>query len=519
MCLDSPILNVLIVDDELPIREELRSFDWRSHGACLIGECDNGSDALEFCCNNFPDVVISDIEMPMMDGLSLFQHLKIIAPATQLVVLTCHKDFEYVSQALHLGALDYIVKVNMQDSHLAEVLDKARTLIQSNRRVDFDKKRLRRNSISRIFRKFRSQEYNLAQLQQQLAALGVLLKGPTYLPLIFFNTSSQDSESVLFEIQEYFAECDIFSKEGYDGWFPLSSSCILLWPDDARNCSSECIKEKLGRIMTNIQKILNEHFPYLTTEVRTHGIIGKPISTVGQFPEYFSSLHQWEEFPFYFPNNNLFVEPFPHFYPIPNHQWMEMWERGLQLRQNRTRLCHFIDSTFAEWVRKGSFEPIMVRRFCNLWLAELLLSKQDVLLVSKINHELDSAFTFDELIDRILFWLNNKNRTMLHPEMRCALVYIDGHLGNTVTLSTVAEEIGLSPQYLSRLFHQEVGQPFNQYLTEKRIEKAMYYLNNSNLRVYEIAEKVGLPNYRYFSNVFKKRTGVTPVEYRKGINI
>ena len=65
MCLDSPILNVLIVDDELPIREELRSFDWRSHGACLIGECDNGSDALEFCCNNFPDVVISDIEMPV----------------------------------------------------------------------------------------------------------------------------------------------------------------------------------------------------------------------------------------------------------------------------------------------------------------------------------------------------------------------------------------------------------------------------------------------------------------------
>jgi two-component system response regulator YesN len=249
-------LKVLIVDDELPVREELAAFEWESHGAELAGICKDGEEALVFCENTPLDIVISDITMPSVDGFSLFTSLKRFYPHIQLIVLTCHKNFDYAQQMLQLGVLDYLVKVNMKDEDLVRLLDKARKAIEQDR----------------------------------------------------------------------------FARIG------------------------------------------------------------------------------------------------------------------------------------AEEYRKKS----------------LLLDKKH-----------------------------------LHPEIRRAQAYIDAHLKGDLSLSTVASSVGLSSYYLSRLFHTEVGVPFGEFVAEQRVQRAENLLRTTSLKVYEVADQTGFPDYRYFSMVFKKYRGYTPKDFRK----
>ena len=102
------ILNVLIVEDEKPIREDLALFPWDECGAMLIGEAANGREALESCSDVVPDVIVTDITMPHMDGLELMERVQERYPDTEFIVLTCHEDFEYAQKALRLGAVDYV---------------------------------------------------------------------------------------------------------------------------------------------------------------------------------------------------------------------------------------------------------------------------------------------------------------------------------------------------------------------------------------------------------------------------
>ena len=122
-------LNVLIVDDEIPLRQELRIFPWETCDAVLVGEASNGADALAMCGTCAPDVVITDITMPIMDGITLIREIRKRYPAIQIILLTCHSDFRYVQEALRLGALEYILKVSMEDEELRQAMDKVRKAI------------------------------------------------------------------------------------------------------------------------------------------------------------------------------------------------------------------------------------------------------------------------------------------------------------------------------------------------------------------------------------------------------
>lgn len=119
---DNHSLNVMVVDDELPLRQELRLFPWIEHGFELMGEAENGQEALSLCRRLKPDIVITDITMPVMDGLAFFRILKEELPVTQVILLTCHSDFEYAREALRLGAVEYLLKVTMDPSELLNAL-------------------------------------------------------------------------------------------------------------------------------------------------------------------------------------------------------------------------------------------------------------------------------------------------------------------------------------------------------------------------------------------------------------
>lgn len=118
--------KVLIVEDEIPMREQLRLFPWQAHGFELTGEAKNGVEALTKYGELQPDIVLTDIAMPFMDGLELMRQLKAKQPEAQVILLTCHNQFDYVREALLMGACDYLMKGAYQDADLLAALNRAR---------------------------------------------------------------------------------------------------------------------------------------------------------------------------------------------------------------------------------------------------------------------------------------------------------------------------------------------------------------------------------------------------------
>ena len=133
--------NVVVVDDELPIRESLRMFSWERYNFHLAGVARNGSEALELCRRQSAHIVITDIVMPVMDGLELIRQLRQWNESVQVILLTTYSDFDYARQALVLGACDYLLKGTYRESDLVAALQKAKErLPQPEWRVADDKR-------------------------------------------------------------------------------------------------------------------------------------------------------------------------------------------------------------------------------------------------------------------------------------------------------------------------------------------------------------------------------------------
>ena len=117
--------TVFIVDDELLSRQSLKtSITWENYGYRLCGESSNGEQALKIISSLHPDVIITDIKMPVMDGLELLRHLKDINEPAKVIVMSCYDEFDYVREAMRLGAIDYLLKHTYEESDLVELLHK-----------------------------------------------------------------------------------------------------------------------------------------------------------------------------------------------------------------------------------------------------------------------------------------------------------------------------------------------------------------------------------------------------------
>ncbi|WP_372663153.1 response regulator [Cohnella sp.] len=133
-------IKVIVVDDEVPIRENLRLFSWSLHDFELVGEARHGQEALEMCHSRLPDIIVTDIMMPVMDGLQLTRKLKEWRQDIQIIMLTCHSEFDFAREALVLGACDYLLKGTYRDEDLLGALIKAKSRLPDKGQVDSDKR-------------------------------------------------------------------------------------------------------------------------------------------------------------------------------------------------------------------------------------------------------------------------------------------------------------------------------------------------------------------------------------------
>lgn len=499
--------SVLIVDDELPIREELRMNNWESFGTTLIGEAENGEEALEICQKYKPDIIITDIYMPKMDGLELIKQLKIKFPYSQVIILTTYSEFNLVQEALKLGAVDYLLKVVMDDNELEKALEKAKSAVE--REISYMEKKKKRKA-GMIFTKLKTKnvEINNNVILGNISYPIYLIK--YQLPSIvgMENIIESKINKVFYHFEKHYS-----SKIE---WLPVNNLEQILIVNKSEN---DHLIQLITELNQNIKNIFDNEFYYLETEVQFFAIIGNDINTYKELESVYRRMKQKFHFYFYESNKNIFLlSEFPVGSSIEPEELEKIKKIKKDYEISLSYLQIFINDVFYDWANTIRPRPDEIKELALKWIIDWInkfnISEERRESVQKIW----KATTMDELIG-IMIYITNQGKliTSKRMEVMQAKSLIEECISAPLSLTYIADHVNLSPHYFSRLFREEVGESFNEYLTRRRIERAIEMLQTENLKVYEVANKVGIPSYRYFSVVFKKKTGKTPLEYRRGL--
>ncbi len=506
------ILSVLVVDDELPLREELRLIEWEKYGTVLIGEAENGKEALKLCEVSLPDIIITDIQMPLMDGLKFTKIIKEKYSQIQVILLTNHSEFQFARNALQYGALDYLIKVTLEESDIKQVIHKARNVIEREQnhmiRLKWSQALIINNMIS-------SSVKDLKICVEKLKGKGLNIKFPQRLARLFTGMKSKNRIFIDNELERKLLEFEQNGKNNMQ-WIPISNGDYIIFFED-QQVNTAILLERLQNIVSALNNTLEHHAAYTSEEISVFAVISDTIKDKTQFGQTLGFSEKWSDFHFYSEQNNLIITNFPIYTSLIDSLTVEIEDKISLVEGDSEQLLQFMQKDFYEWGLKHLIHPSDIKHLLIKWVIDWqnkLIIRNKYNFIETINKT--NSFTGLLAVMIHIIQQNTGKKHAYRHEIRKAIEMIQHELAEPLTLSHIADNVGLSNHYLSRLFRQELGESFNEYITRLRMEKAITLLDHSNLKIYEVAEKVGIPSYRYFSIIFRKWTGLTPTDYKRG---
>ncbi|WP_217592409.1 response regulator [Cohnella sp. GbtcB17] len=519
-------IGVLIVDDEYPIREELRAFPWEACGAALVGEAENGAEALAMCELHAPDIVVTDIAMPIMDGLTFIRELRKKHPVTQIILLTCHGDFAYAKEAIALGASDYILKVSLDEEELKQALHKAGATLLREREH-------RNRAI--LLRRLKAARHLEARLKAHRAAAGSKKRtfAQTEIPaedwrLLGFADEPQPLRFVHLRLKAPEDELAIAQDAVQEGlleferrtpsckaWFPLRGGEYAVWFSEAEE--PEAVRPRLARLLGALLAEADRREPPLGGKqaIALCATVDGMAASREDVPPLLEAASDWQEAEFYDAASSPSIRigaPGPLAELEPAHRRHLSGLLG-QAGLNADRLLQAMQADVAPWCAERRFRPAALKRWLAGWTSEWLSR-------SRPGHadphtELVDAPTWDELAARWAGIVRAAPQAGPRREIVEARRWIEANLREPLSLPIVAQRAGLGAEYFGRLFKEETGETVHQLVLRLRMEKALKLLRETDMKVYEVAEAVGIPNYRYFASTFRNWAGAAPTDVKR----
>ncbi len=502
-------ITLMVVDDEPLTRRKLRSFRLAEQGYEIIGEAENGVQALEQIDKLKPDIILADIGMPVMDGLELLMQIQKRNKPPKVIMLTCYEDFTKAQTAIRLGAFDYLTKLLLSEEDLLSGLDKAARQLRKERNsaeqtIRFMLQELtlfpsERALLQLLQIPFKPRQFALATIRADLTADQWLIAAYPSL-----ETAREPYRSIVIRMPERlwsilfvsFAENDTCD---FHSWCAQQCSSISAMMSDSleRNhylMSFIPVQYRLMELFkaykTSVElfdsgfyinqgKLLQEH------DNRAFAIDGtKPLEAETEsirkaiaerdYKEAASGIRDWLE---------LTEQLQPH----PDR----VKELGKEIIVNVTGHVEMV----------GSHEPR---------LSELKSS-----LIGRLTTALHLSEVYEimQALIELVQPLNGPSLTM-RTEIKKAIHYIHKHYRD-VDLASVAEYVNLSPSWFKTLFRKETGVSFHEFVQSYQLEAAKQLILTTDMKVYEVAQAVGITNTRYFSRLFTKSFAMTPLDYRK----
>ncbi|WP_256756640.1 response regulator [Cohnella sp. WQ 127256] len=530
--------KVIIVDDEAVVRVGLKNtINWNEHGFDLIGDYANGREAWEAVELHRPELVISDISMPFMDGLELAGLISAQYPYIKMIILTGFDEFEYAQQAIRLKVSDFILKP-ITAKEIRTLLDRVKTEMDEETKRREDLGRLN-NQLSqslpllkeRFLERLVAVGLGKAEIAERFAYFGLKLAAPLYLVMVVDVDDFGDRELHSYEHDvEFllFAAFDIFKET-------LDRENVLLF---------RTREERMVAIISGQENesLLYEQVFSLAEQVRYHiekylkftvtiGI-GRSSVSIEQLPLSYKSALSVLDYRFLLGKNRVLsildMEGKPTISLPPNLDWDRKLVSAVKTGSLQDAF-DLIENGVVEL--KSSLAPI---EGCFLQMQKVVLSLMNP--IQELVHDLEVSLDWQmrlldvykfKTLDEIQIWLKDLVRSVIsaiadnrshltNMQIHRAVEYIDTHYANEkMSLQDLCRHVLMSSSYFSLVFKQHTGETFIEYLTGVRITKAKELLHNTTLKFYEIAEQVGYKDPNYFSILFKKQTGTTPKDYRE----
>jgi len=539
------MLRVMIVDDEPIVRIALREIvDWEKYDCQVCGEASNGREALRKIEEDGIDLVVVDMQMPVMNGIEFIKVLRSHDPQQKIgvIVLSAYSNYEYVREAFLYGALDYIIKDDLNEEKVSAVIRKGAELVRG--RMDEADKRER---IGQAEQQQRREKWFFDLLQDKAdlspAAssvesaereewLGGIQNYRQLLSCIVIDRSYSSSFVTINESKANFVlhtVRQVIEEYGYQVFItpvtPMEYALLLLIPRHQRGLS---VHRLLSEMMQKATKHIEQYID-VTAAIGTADPVGEWRSWPVQYREalYLAQLRF-----FYGTGHVFFAEDSYVFvnasqlaavFRVP--EWIRQIENGdtewkLELKHSLRQMT---------LPRKETVERILQPFRSFLWELDALLHAQSsgwvqvpgacefpLVQLEKFANIRELGDWFYDLVDAAAGHLNPVKRMVDSAPRMAEKVrqWIDTHYTEPISLSSASTMAGISENYLSKIFAREVGETFIQYVTRRRIERAIQ-LMKSGMKIYEISEKVGYPNQGHFTKVFKRVMGQSPAEYRE----
>ena len=508
--------KVLLVDDDTIVRITLRSLiDWGRYGYEIAADASNGEQALRYLKEHPVDLLITDMKMPIMDGLQLLRELnaKNLMPCT--VVLSSYDDFKMVRESFRMGACDYLLKSDIEEEVLSALL-------------------------ARLNQEYLIEEAEEVRVPEREKVLVDMATGRTALDESFFGT---DYYLVQFEIDEFGQHVTRFGTDlageltepflEFARQIPrVAARCLLGSISPSRYLMLYQVSDgyqSRDNVLSTCKQLKNVWNNFMNLPVSAG--ISRMGHSAAEFMDCFEEAG-WQLELHYLKGKGSVCWP---------------WEPGrlpkelvLRAGADYEKLIQGIRSADELLVEEEKQEL-----FCRIQSMEFPESRNECLAViflmiralrdvqqnvwATVQEDVDYYQKLDRLLDSrsLEIWMNNYLRWILdylsHASasrqvdmmIRAKRFILDNYSNPELTLGSVAGYVGLNEKYFSTRFTRETGSTFSNYLTEIRIRKAKELMDKTDLKMYEISQQVGYNNVEHFTRVFKKVCQISPSAYKK----
>ena len=541
------MLKIFLAEDEVIVRETIkRMIPWEDLGFELVGEAADGEMALPLLLRQKPDLLITDIKMPFMDGLTLAKVAKKEIPGLKVVILSGYDDFNYAKQAINIGVEDYLLKPITKNALIERLTEiRSRYEHEKTQKEYYEKfhremQAYEKNSSRDFFEALVSGSMDMMEIYRRSEKLGLDIVAEAYNVLIFTMNCEEDFSGQ----REGYSEWEAESLELLEEFFSENTSAMLF------RCNifsygvlikgqKETIEENTRSCVSEIQRILDRK------EQKRQWFVaaGEPVERLSQIQKSCYSASRAFSQRYLYDENILYYD-----------------EMASMEKKNVTE----DDSTYLQKVDVNALNPVILQKFLSNGLLEetenfvkdyfyaigqepleslvfrnyvtlnvrfsvmsflkeigcdtRTLEQEDTEdVLSESSKSLENAIAYAKKIISQAIALRdqnsgNKNRSIL----KTAVDFIDSHyMEEDMSLNKAANAANVSANHFSALFSQNMGQTFIEYLTNLRMNKAKEYLRCTSMRSSEIAGEIGYKDAHYFSYLFKKTQGMTPSDYRK----
>jgi len=528
------MLKVFIVEDECLVREGIRdNVSWKENGFEFVGEAADGEMALPLIRKTRPDLLITDIKMPFMDGLELSKIVLKEFPETKIIILSGYGDFEFARQAIRLHVDQYllkpITKAALNDA-LAQIKEK------------FEKEQEQKNYDLQYIHELQNYEqYEIRKFFEEITA-GTLKVGDIYdtAKQLGINIDAGCYNLVLFMLQpqaiagEYSETVAKIQDELFDSFLDyeeyLLFRCNLMTfavlvkgdSDNIGTLTKKCVEGIAGRCQS-----LNNLDWYVAE--------GTPVERLSALPKCFKDVNSRMALRHICPGEHIFTEDSAVTSNVTD---------DIQSINNLDveKIDPMITRNFLQTGLESEIDRFVDNYLDNLGSAtQSLMFRQYILLSARFNAaivakgfgqnqeeflktlpEVTQDMSIEEaktylasVLRRVIEVRDAESKNRYSTVLKSAISYIDEHFADEdISLNTVAKTVNVSANYFSAVFSQEIGETFIEYLTNKRMEKAKQLLRQTSMRSGEVAFNVGYKDPRYFSFLFRKTVGCTPRDYR-----